>query len=344
MGWTSPEDRERFQQFLEIDVERRRGELSRVSDALQTVPTSPEVRDALCALGPEDVQRALRRHPGYPLYRKIESVRTMLELFRRALADLNVAIAAFPALGTANDRAARELREHDVSVVVNKELFAALGAAKTLVDYSRRIKDLVPADQFESRRNQAVSPNEHALIVCLRNSVLHEVHSEANWQKVYRGGPPTTHFVIDREDLLADGDLSQAAKEHLKELGPQINITELLSSYLQRVEVFYEWLLPEIEAHLPVDVRDCLDCRRAVEVHQARLTYQFLIKTWTNGGVDPYQHLSKYLTSEQLGAAETLPNRSPEQVDYIIGCVDIKGVCDEDLRKTVYELFNVSTS
>jgi hypothetical protein len=162
----------------------------------------------------------------------------------------------------------------------------------------------VPADQFESRRKQAVSPNEHALIVCLRNSALHEVHSEANWQKVYRGGSPTTHFVIDREDLLADGGLSEAAKEHLKELGPQINITELLSSYSERVEVSYEWLLPEIEAHLPVDMQDYLDCRRAVEVHQARLTYQFLIKTWINGGVDPYQHLPKYLTSEQLGAAE----------------------------------------
>jgi hypothetical protein len=32
------------------------------------------------------------------------------------------------------------------------------------------------------------------------------------------------------------------------------------------------------------------------------------------------------------------------EVDYIIGCVDTKGVCDEDLRKTVYEFFNVSTS
>lgn len=126
----------------------------------------------------------------------------MLELFRRALEDLNMAIAAFPELGTPNDRVARELLEYDVSVVVNKELFAALGAAKTLVDYSRRIKDLVPADQFESRRNQAFSPNEHALIVGLRNSTLHEVHSETNWQKVYRGGPPTTHFVIDRETSL----------------------------------------------------------------------------------------------------------------------------------------------
>lgn len=139
--------------------------------------------------------------------------------------------------------------------------------------------------------------------------------------------------------------MSQGAKEHLKELGSQIDITELLLSYSQRVEKFYEWLLPEIEAHLPVDVQDYLDCRRVVEVHQGRLTYRFLIKTWINQGVDPYKHLPKYLTSEQLKAAETLPNRSPEQVDYIIiSCVDTKGICDESLRRTVYEFFNISTS
>jgi hypothetical protein len=60
----------------------------------------------------------------------------MLELFRHALTDLGQAIAEFPDLGGPDERIVREQLEQDVSVRVNKELFAALGAAKTLVDYS----------------------------------------------------------------------------------------------------------------------------------------------------------------------------------------------------------------
>jgi hypothetical protein len=157
---------------------------------------------------------------------------------------------SFPELRSQDGQLARELLEHDVSVLVNKELFAALGAAKTLVDHSRRIKNLVSADLFESKKKEAFSPNEHALIVDLRNSVLHQVHSEANWQRVYRGGPPTTHFVIDREDLLADGELSPAARKHLNHLGTKIDVTELLSAYSQRVEGFYGWLLPRYTGSL----------------------------------------------------------------------------------------------
>jgi hypothetical protein len=344
MGWTSPEARELFQQFVKYDAERRHRECVRVSEALKRVPTTQEARDELCALGPEDAERALRQHPGYSLQRKIESVQTMLELFRRAWADLSRAIASFPELGTPNGRLARELLENRVSVLVNKELFAALGAAKTLVDYSRRIKSLVPADQFESKKKEAFSPKEHALIVDLRNSVSHKVHSEANWQKVYRGGQPTTHFVIDREDLLAEGELSQAAREHLIQLGPKIDVTELLSAYSQKVEGFYAWLLPEVEAHLPMPVHDYRACRQAVKSHHGRLSYEFLIRTWMNAGVDPYQHLPKHLPPKQLKAMEELPHRSEEQVDFIISCVDRHGVCNESLRKTVYEFFKTGTT
>jgi hypothetical protein len=231
--------------------------------------------------------------------------------------------------------------EHDVSILVNKELFAALGAAKTLVDYSRRVRDLVDPDQFELKKKQAFSPQEHALIMDLRNSVLHQVHSEANWQKVYRGGPPTTHFVIDREELLADGELSAAAREHLSSLGAKIDVTDLLSAYSEKVGSFYAWLLPEVEAKLPLAVVDYRACRQEVKRQHGRLSYGFHIKTWMNAGVSPYEHLHKHLTAEQLKTVEQLPHRSEEQVDFIISCVDRHGVCDEALRKIVYEFFRV---
>jgi len=46
------------------------------------VPVSQETLDKLGALSPEDAESTLRKHPGYPLHRKVESVHTMLELLR----------------------------------------------------------------------------------------------------------------------------------------------------------------------------------------------------------------------------------------------------------------------
>jgi hypothetical protein len=176
MGWTSPEAKEIFQWLVRSEQERRRSDRETVIEGLQIVPVSETTVERLSALSPEDAETVLKRHPGYALHRKIESVRTMLELYRRAFSDLSAAIEGFPELGRPDERAMREQREYEVSIRVNKELFAALAALKTLIDYSRRIKDLVDAKAFDARRNEAFDPGEHALITDLRNIMLHQVH------------------------------------------------------------------------------------------------------------------------------------------------------------------------
>jgi hypothetical protein len=344
MGWTSPEARELFQWFVNEEAERRSRDRKKVSEVLQTVPASQETLDALGALSPEDAERALRTHPGYPAHRKIESVRAMLELFHCALADLAAAIAEFPELGGPDDRISREELERDISIRVNKELFAALGAAKTLVDYCRRLSDLVDADVFDTKLKDVFEPGEHALIMGLRNSALHQVHSRANWQKRWSVGTKTTHFVVQSEDLLAEGDLSSAARKHLDRLGTTCDVTELLRGYSEKVDQFYAWLLPELESHLPLEVNDYRACRRAVKRQHGRLSYEVMIGLWMQEGADPYQHLPKHLTSEQLKGMDALPHRSPQQVDYIISCLDKDEICDDHLREIVYKFFTVCSS
>lgn len=119
MGWTSPEARELFQWFVKYEAERRNRDRGKVIEALQEIPVSQETLKALEALSPEDADRALHKHPGYIGHRKIESVRTMLELFRRALTDLGQAIAELPDFGDPDKRIVREQLEQVVSVRVN---------------------------------------------------------------------------------------------------------------------------------------------------------------------------------------------------------------------------------
>ena len=341
MGWTSPEAKEIFQWFVRSEQERRRIDRETVIEALQNVPVSDTTAKRLSGLSPEDAETALKRHPGYASHRKIESVRTMLELYRRAISDLTAAIEDFPELGRPDERAMRERLEHEVSIRVNKELFAALAASKTLIDYSRRIKDLVDAKAFEARLNEAFDPGEHALITSLRNVMLHQVHSRANWQKRWKGEEKSTHFILKREDLLADGELSATARKYLDQLGATCDVTALLHGYAGKMEQFYAWLLSEVEEHLPTEVIDYRACCRRVKRHQGKLSYEVMVGLWTQAGADAYEHLSKHLTTEQMKSADALPHQSPEQVDFIIACLDKDGVCDDRLREVIYKFFKV---
>lgn len=150
-------------------------------------------------------------------------------------------------------------------------------------------------------------------------------------------------FCIQREDLLADGELNSVAREYLGRLGTTCDVTVLLQGYSEKVDQFYAWLLAEVESHLPLEVEDYRACHKAVSRHHGRLSYEVMIGLWTQAGADPYRHLPKHLTTEQLEHLKTFAQRSPQQVDYIIACMDKDGICDAHLRAIVYKFFNVSS-
>jgi hypothetical protein len=342
MGWTSPEAHKLFNLVAQHQAVERRNQRERLSDVVKTLPTLPETLDQLCLLSPQDFERVMRAHPAYKAQRNIESIETMLEVFHRAMSDLNTVIGDFPTLGPPDARTEREALEKEISIRVNKEILAAVSASQALVDYSRRMKDQFDASIFDKKRMEIFDENEHALVKDLRNLLVHRLHTAANWQTIYSSDGRSTHFKIDAEDLLADAELSAAAKKCLLTLGETIDVFELLSRYAQRVDQFYRWLLPQVEQHLPEEVRDFRNCRDTVKRHHGRQSYKLMLALWMQGNVDPYAHLSKHLTSEELAAALSLPHQSPVQVDYIISRVDRTSICDEELRKLVYRLFKVT--
>jgi hypothetical protein len=187
MGWTSPEARQLFNLVANYQAAQRSQKLAQVTASLQTVPASEEILEELCALSPQDAQRALRTHPGYKMQRNLESIETMLRVFHRALGDLDIAVNAFPALGPVDVRPERESLEAEVSVRVNKEILAAVSASQSLVDYSRSVRKLLPEELFDQKRSEIFDDDEHALVKGLRNLLSHLRHTTADWQTTTRG-------------------------------------------------------------------------------------------------------------------------------------------------------------
>lgn len=342
MGWTSPEARELFNLFAQHQAEQRSQKLAQVTASFQTLPASEEFLEELCALSPQDALRALRTHPGYNMQRNLESIESMLGVFHRALTDLDIAVNAFPALGPAEMRTERESLEAEVSVRVNKELLAAVSACQALVDYSRRVRKLLPDGLFDQRRSEIFDHDEHVVVKGLRNLLSHKRHNTADWQTTYSREGRVTRFKIGTETLLAEAELDSAARLALAAHGEILDISDLLSSYAKRVDSFYGWLLPELEHHVPKAVVEFRRCEEAVKLHHARQSYRLLVGLWRQAKADPYDHLPKHLTSEQLAEALKLPHRSKVQVDHVISCIDRNGICDEELRGLVYRFFGVA--
>jgi hypothetical protein len=342
MGWTSPEARELFGLFAKHHAEQRTQKLAQVTASLQIMPASEQVLEDLCALSPQDAQRALRAHPGYEMHRSLESIETMLPVFHRAVADLNTAVNAFPAPGPIEMRRERESLEAEISVIVNKEILAAVGASQALVDYSRGVRKLLPVERFDQKRSEIFDDDEHALVKGLRNLLSHVRHTTADWQTTYSREGRVTRFKIDTEILLTEAELNTATRRFLATHGQILDISGLLSSYAERVDRFYGWLLPELEQHMPEAIVEFRGCEGAVKLDHARQSYKVLLDIWRQAKVDPYEHLPKYLTADEVSRALELPQRSEAQVDYIISCVDRNGICDAELRLLVHQFFGVA--
>ena len=59
--------------------------------------------------------------------------------------------------------------------------------------------------------------------------------------------------------------------------------------------------------------------------------------------IDPYMYFDKFLTSSEIEEVLSYPFRSKKQVDRIIEIVDEYDTCNEELRKSVYQLFGVTS-
>jgi hypothetical protein len=339
MPWTSPESYELFKIFVRHDHERRRKMREQLAAKVKTTQISEELMNELGTLSPDDFEGVMREHPGYLPHRKIESIETMLAVFRRAIADLTSAIADFPTYDPRIPPSQRERREADASIRVNKELLAATSASQALYDYCRRIMDYVDREEFHRKVSETFDDEEHKMIRALRDVLLHRIHTEASWSITYSSEGQSKRFHIDVKEILAEGELSAPAKRFLSRQDGTLDVTETLSRYAARVECFYGWLLPTLNRALPQSVGEYRRCRIHVKAQHARLTYRFLIGTWIQNGVDPYDHLPRHLDPEQLSVALALPLRSAEQIDYVISCLDRDGICDADLRKLIYQFF-----
>jgi len=332
--------------YITKDQERkhRQKELIRHALSVSPIPVADDLRNAVATLFVTDARDVLRAHPGFDLEDKLRSIRTTLQLFDQAFADLLDALAAFDAFSRRPEFSYRSQRaEHDlIERRIRKEIFAFSELAHSLQDHSRHVKSRWEASVTAQRIAACFGDDGLHDFVCGLRTVLHHLLMlDASWEIRGSGAEATSHYLFKTHDLLDAAKrkkkLNSDALRYLASCDENIDIGELAPIYHRRVHNFYDPLL----ANPPAEVADYRRCWNAHRQRSARTIWAFMLSEFQSHGVDPYSYLDRFLTPAEIETARRLPHRSQEQVDFIISSIDEFSACDEALRRTVYQLFGV---
>jgi len=330
---------------LEYREAERQAECEHLAKEVATIPVSPQALARLSQLDPEGFQEVVRFHPGFDGHRKLQGLSAMLETFHSLYEDLRADIQrlndyARQVPKRSRDKAGRAALE-EISGSVRKHIFALAAAALALVQFSRQVKKYVDAEEFKSKLANNFDADLREFIRELRDNFSHEDYVGTYWTITYSGGGIEGTFDFHASELLRSGTFNERSKQYIRERGEKMSVLAVFADYRDRVKSFYDWLNREIEARLPAEIIDYRNCVRQHQTFMSRASYRLFLNQWIASGIDPYEHLEKWLEPEELNEVYRLPTRSEAQVVRIIELVDDKGICNDELRELVFRLFQV---
>lgn len=341
--------------------EGARREKLRQAVAEATPPLVPELVEALLTLNDRYTREIMRSHAGFALAERRNSYQTSLAIMEQCLQDLLVAICAFENAALAENSTLFQ-RNDDAELkrferTIQKELFATANAAASLVDHARRVDKLHAIPGYKAKQIECFGTDGlHDFVIALR-VMLHHLHIvEAGWNmtRSFSEGTQTATFTIskpaiervisaspDRFDRPADA----AMHAYVKAAPENIDLREIFLDYRARVARFHGWMTNSLASDELTALRDYDFVLREKVKSDQRMFWKAMMGNWLRNWKtppNPHNHLSRYLTPEQLQEVYALPRNSKEQVDLVIQYADRDGLVDEVLRQQAYELFERS--
>lgn len=127
--------------------------------------------------------------------------------------------------------------------------------------------------------------------------------------------------MLSSERLLQTKGIGKDAGRFINKCGERVQIRTVTDSYSRKVREFYEWYLPALEANTTPALVDYRRCKKVCLQTASRTWHRAMVHHYIEWKVDPYAHLDKYLTPDEI---------------------DEHGACDDELRGMIYKLFGVN--
>ena len=315
------------------------------------VPLPNEVVTELAQLSHQDVLEVLVDLPGFTAWERLGSYRISLRVFERAVADLIKAIEVFEAAVEDDILSHRQQDKlDDIEGAIQKELFAATNAAHSLVDHSRRLQRVVENPGYSAKLSECFGNDDlHEFVFGLRR-VLHHLHMiKVGWhiEKHFEKGEKAS-FKLNRDQVrfvFEHEKIAARALAYLSASPEVIDLKKVFEDYRRRVAEFHAWFGEALASDSLIELRDCERCVQENKNFGARTSWKAMLGYWLNWKEppNPYDHLCRYLTPDQIAEVYRLPMQSEEQVDKVIEFLDTDHACDADLRNMAYRLFRRAT-
>ena len=144
-------------------------------------------------------------------------------------------------------------------------------------------------------------------------------------------------YVVKR----ARGKMNASGHRYLANSPNEIDLQTVFEEYRRRVKGFHTWFSRALAAQPLADVWGYESCIRENRRASERLIWKGMLRNWRTWSQppNPYNHLDRYLTTEQLEEVYALAMGSEQQVDRIIEFIDTDTACDDELRDLAYQFF-----
>lgn len=323
----------------------------RIAETIELAKSSPvpwptELIHRISFTMNDDFDEVMTHHPGHKIFNTHESIKFFLDLFDDTYKELEKAIKHYHVSYKEPEFFSRRGRDkHDRAIFdLNRCIFNFTSAGDALRNICmRQEKHYTPQSYEEHKRNYFGQNKLHHFMQKLRVALHHEHFVKAGPSITYTGSDShKTNLYLECRQLLRLEAIQEKAEalKYVEESGVRIDVQEVFRHYLLIVKDFYDWLLNQMDMSSEfADYRRCVLERKKTLKRQS---FKLFIDQWIKSGINPYEHLDKYLSDDEITYVKHLPHGSQQQVDKIIAFADEEGACNDVLRKKIYELFKIS--
>lgn len=291
-------------------------------------------------------QTIMHHHAFYKEFRLRSGFDALISVASTAHLDLCRCEAALSAFASRQEPFDEHIN-HTVVIPAQKELMSFCSSYVGVKDTLFRLKKLRSdiSNEIDKLILNLSNSLESRFINDLRNNLSHGAVTFPGWSVTRNEEKSVGLFKFSVDELLSFGDWKQHSKMFLSEKQPKdfaiSEVTNICVNLLARLEADLTHLLfqnPTPEEH---DFHEINDQYRR---RGARQWNNIIASKMIENRTDPYLHLHRIFSPQQIRQIMKLPMHSSEQVEYIIQLKIAESECDTDLRQKLYQLFSVPKS
>ncbi len=336
------EEYAKFRSFAERMKNQKARQLQTAINAINTsgAPINACCLKSILALETGAAVLALKHHPGHKAVAAAESLHTALEMFFLSYREfIDASNAYIKSIEGNPKKTIGHMTAISATQMLAKGIYSVSVFSKIVYYHAQRLsKHFKPKDYDNKLISTGIASDLQNFIFQLRNIIEHEFLILPEHTTFLNAGGVRITLNISKDTIISC-DINKQARTYLDNTDTDVNISATYTKYAHQVTEFYSWLFNELDNSADSAIIDYKHVHGLILAQSFRQQMNLLINIATSNKIDPYKHLDKHLTDEQIAFILSLPKHSKHQIDTIIELIDTEGYCDAQLRNAAYKLF-----